>query len=455
MGFKIGREYRENIILAAPVMFGQAANVLTGLVDNYMLAHIGGVEGETALAACAAANAIFILVLLGGTGISYGMTPFVSYSHAQNDTHEIDRIFRNGQIINICIGVISALLLLVTAPILSSKALGQDPAVGPAAEQYLMIVGLSMIPVMIFQTYKQTSDGMSNTWPGMIAVIIANGINVVANYALIYGHWGFDAMGVQGAAWGTFISRIFLVFIMIGIFWNMKTFKHFILLHPLKEIKKRTIKKILGIGTPTSLQMLFEIGVFSAATLLAGRYGYSFQSAHQVAGQMSGLTYTFVSGLAVASTIRVSHFMGKNDMEGMKKACKSIYVMVITLMSIFGVSFIIFRNYIPAIFFPENEYMISITAPLFLVVAAFELFDGVQVVSQGALRGLQDVKTPTVITAIGYWVVAFPLAIVFSEWVGLKVLGIWIGLSLGLVFCAVMLTLRLYLKLKKMPHIKP
>lgn len=128
--------------------------------------------------------------------------------------------------------------------------------------------------------------------------------------------------------------------------------------------------------------------------------------------------------------------------------------MVITLMGIFCAAFIFFRRDIPAIFFPDNDYMIEITAPLFLVVAAFELFDGVQVVSQGALRGLQDVKYPTAISAIGYWVVAFPLAIFFSEVMELKVLGIWIGLSLGLVFCAVMLTLRLYLKLKKMPKIK-
>ena len=440
---KTENEYIANIRLAIPVMLGQSANVLTGLVDNYMLARIGGSEGELALSASATANAIFILILLIGTGISCGMTPFVAFSHAQCDQREIDRIFRNGWMLNIIIGILFAGLLYVSSPLLSHPALGQVDEITTLAIPYLRIVGLSLIPVMIFQSYKQTIDGIGITWAGMTATVIANLINIAANYALIYGHWGFEKMGVEGAAWGTFISRVALVITMILLIRFHRDLRHYINIKIFKDISRKTIKKILGIGLPTGLQMLFEVGVFSAAALLAGRYGQTYMSAHQIAAQVTGLTYTFVSGMAVAATIRVSHYLGLSDNRGIRRATRSAYIMVCSLMGLFGICYVIFNRDIPSLFFDESSSVVAITAPLFIYAAIFELFDGIQVVSQGALRGLQDVKIPTLITAAGYWAVAFPLAVILGVWYDMKTEGIWIGLASGLIFCAIMLTLRL------------
>ena len=238
------KQFRPNIRLAAPVMFGQAANVFVGLVDNYMVARIGGAEGQTALAAGAAANAVFILVLLMGTGISCGMTPLVSYSHAANDRGEIRNILRNGFVMNLIVGIAFALLIYFIAPILQHPALGQTEAVGRLAVPYLRIVGFSLIPVMIFQSYKQLADGMSNTWPGMLALILANGINVAGNYAFIYGNWGAPRLGLEGAAWGTFISRVCLIFIVIAVLYFRPAFRPYVWMNMFRDIKARMIKKI-------------------------------------------------------------------------------------------------------------------------------------------------------------------------------------------------------------------
>lgn len=206
------RQFRPNIALAAPVMFGQAANVFVGLVDNYMVARLGGDEGQTALAAGAAANAVFILILLLGTGISCGMTPLISYSYAEKDDKGIRNILRNGFAMNLAVGIVLTALVYFTAPILQHPALGQTEAVGRLAVPYLRIVGFSLIPLMIFQTYKQLSDGMSDTWPGMLALILSNLVNIVGNYVFIYGHWGAPRLGLKappGGRSGPDLSGVF------------------------------------------------------------------------------------------------------------------------------------------------------------------------------------------------------------------------------------------------------
>lgn len=443
-------QLRPNIALAAPVMFGQAANVFVGLVDNYMVAQIGGTEGQTALAAAAAANAVFILVLLLGTGISCGMTPLISYRHAGNDRPGIRKVLESGLAVNLTVGIVLAVSTYFAAPLLQHPALGQTEAVGRLACPYLRIVGFSLIPVMVFQSYKQLSDGMSDTRTGMIALVIANLINVAANYAFIYGHWGAPALGLEGAAWGTFISRVCLVFIIVAVLYARPAYRSFVRIgNPFGMASRSTMRKVLAIGFPTGLQMLFEVGLFSACAILAGRFGETALAAHQIVGQMTGFTYTFVSGLAVAATIRVSYYLGRGQTDRLRLAASSLILTVLSIMAVFGVGYIVFREAIPR-FFIDTQQLVSMAAPLFVVAAGFQLFDGLQVVCQGALRGLYDVKVPTVINAVGYWVIAFPLAVYLSVFRQMQTLGIWIGIAIGLVFCALLLTLRLYNRLRKM-----
>ena len=218
---------------------------------------------------------------------------------------------------------------------------------------------------------------------------------------------------------------------------------------PWKGLHRRSLRKILSIGIPTGLQMLFEVGLFSLCAILAGRFGEASLAAHQIVGQMTGFTYTFVSGLAVAATIRVSYYLGKKAPEHLHLAAYSLVATVLSIMAVFGVGYIVLREAIPR-FFIDSEELITIAAPLFIIAAAFQVFDGLQVVCQGALRGMCDVKVPTVITAIGYWVIAFPLAVYLSTYLNMKTTGIWIGIATGLVFCAIMLTFRLRHQIKKL-----
>ena len=290
---------------------------------------------------------------------------------------------------------------------------------------------------------------MSDTWPGMLALILSNLVNIVGNYVFIYGHWGAPRLGLEGAAWGTFISRICLVFFVVAVLYYRKTYRPYVWINLWKNIHRRTLRKILSIGIPTGLQMLFEVGLFSLCAILAGRFGEASLAAHQIVGQMTGFTYTFVSGLAVAATIRVSYYLGKKDPEHLRLAAYSLVATVLSIMAIFGLGYIVLREAIPR-FFIDSEELITIAAPLFIIAAAFQVFDGLQVVCQGALRGMYDVKVPTVITAIGYWVIAFPLAVYLSTYLNMKTTGIWIGIATGLVFCAIMLTFRLRHQIKKL-----
>jgi MATE family multidrug resistance protein len=307
-----------------------------------------------------------------------------------------------------------------------------------------------LIPLIIFQGYKQFADGMSETKYSMWATILGNVVNVVLNYLFIYGIWIFPELGIIGAGIGTIVSRFVMLGYMHYMMQKKEKFHPFFEKFSLKNIKKEMNMKIIHIGAPSAMQMFFEVGLFTGAIWLSGLLGIVNQAANQIALSLASFTFMFAMGLSVAASIRVGNQKGLGDYKQLRIVAFSIFLLVIVVETFFALIFVLFHTQLPALFVDMNNAhdlavnteVVTIAAQLLLVAAVFQISDGIQVVFLGALRGLQDVKVPMYITFVAYWVVGFPISIYLGLYTELKGAGIWIGLLAGLSIAALFLYIR-------------
>jgi MATE family multidrug resistance protein len=311
---------------------------------------------------------------------------------------------------------------------------------------------------VIFEALKRFSDGLSNTKHPMYATIVANIINVAINYLLIFGSFGFPKLGIIGAGIGTLISRVIMVIFLWIIFTKNKRFKLYVTKIKFKITNIKIFKKITDIGLPSAFQMLFEVGIFTAAIWMSGVLGKNYQAANQIAFNLSAMTFMVGIGLGVAATIRVGNQKGLSDFVSLRKIAFSIFLLTALIEIIFALMFFILKDWLPTLYLDtenisktiENGEVILIASKLLLIVALFQIFDGLQVVILGALRGLQDVKIPTLITFIAYWLIGFPICFYLGLYTPLKSIGIWIGLLISLAVSSILLYLRFNYLSKKL-----
>jgi MATE family multidrug resistance protein len=267
---------------------------------------------------------------------------------------------------------------------------------------------------------------------------------------LIYGIWIFPKLGILGAALGTVLSRIMMVVFMHYLMKRNSSLKKYFKNFSFKEIRKSILKKIINLGLPSAMQMLFEVTLFTAAIWLSGSLGKNSQAANQIALILASSTFMVAMGLSVTAMIRVSHTKGMNDYKNLIVVARSIFLLAIILETFFAIIFVVFHNFLPHLFLNmsdstqmlDNEEIILITSKLLLIAAIFQISDGIQVVVLGALRGLQDVKIPMYITFVAYWVIGFPISYYLGKYTELKAVGIWIGLLAGLTAAALFLYIR-------------
>ena len=437
---------KKNFLLAYPVMISQLGHMMVNVADSVMVGQLGALP----LAGASLANVIFHLLLTFGIGISYGMTPLVATADGEGNTEKSSEVLKHGLLINTVTGVLLFIIVFLGGNILFY--LNQPKDVVQMAIPYLNIVTLSLIPLMVFQTFRQFAEGLSYTKQAMIIVIGSNLINVGLNYILIYGKLGFEPMGLNGAGWASFIARIILaIWIFVYIYYN-KRFREYRAGFSLSGFKKKLTKKILSIGVPAGMQYIFEVGAFGFAVIMIGWIGTKALAAHQIAINLAAISYMAASGLSAAATIRVGNQLGKKDFPTLRAAAFTIYGMVITFMTFCAILFIVGRYFLPSLYINDPE-VIGIAASLIIIAGFFQLSDGVQVVSLGALRGMEDVKVPTLMTFIAYWALALPLGYFFGFPLGFGAQGVWYGLLIGLTIVAIVmfwrfnkLTLRLYHK---------
>ncbi|WP_396167685.1 MATE family efflux transporter [Flavobacterium sp.] len=438
------KEFSYNLQLAYPVILGMLGHTLIGIVDNFMVGNLGSTE----LAAVSLGNSFIFIGMSLGIGFSTAITPFIAEADAEKNDKKIRTTFHHGLLLCTILGVAIFVLIVLAKPIM--RLMNQPVAVVELASPYIDWVAFSLIPVIIFQGYKQFADGLSQTKYSMYAIYLANVVHVFFNYVLIYGVWGFPKLGILGAALGTVISRIMMVVFMHYIMKHNSAFKRYFKNFTFKEIKKSILMKIINLGFPSAMQMLFEVALFTAAIWLSGSLGKNSQAANQIALTLASSTFMVAIGFSVTAMIRVSNYRGLKDYNELIVIARSIFLLTIMVEVFFGALFVISHRFLPHLFLNmtdiaqqlDNAEIIIIASKLLLVAAVFQISDGMQVVVLGALRGLQDVKIPMYITFVAYWVVGFPISYYLGKYTNLGATGIWIGLLAGLTSAAFFLYIR-------------
>ncbi len=432
----------DTIKLSYPVIIGQAGVIMMGVVDNIL---VGGL-GATALAAASVANSLFVLIFILGIGVCTSVTPLTAISVGAGKEQECGTIFTQGHIVNI---VVSILLMFITYFAADFYyLLHQSPEVVKLATPYTKILALSMVPVLIFQTNKQFIEGLSVVRPGMVITITANIINLLVGWILIYGKFGMPRLGLNGAGVATFSSRIFMALTISVYIFSSSQFKKLNLSLRIKKINMVIIRKILSLGVPSAIQYFFEVGAFSMAAIMVGWLGVAQLASHQIALNLASISFMCTLGISTAGSIRVANGVGRRDTTEIRRAGFTAILLGETLMACFGLIFIIFRKDLPA-FYIHDPSVISIASSLLVIAALFQIFDGTQAVGIGILRGLTDVKGPTIITFVAYWIIGLPVGYLLGFNLKLGVQGVWIGLMAGLITSAVLLTLRFNHKSKQ------
>lgn len=432
--------------LAYPVMIGQLGIIMMGVVDSIMVGRLGSVP----LAAASLGNSLIFIILIVGIGCSIVISPLVAILVGGKRYTECGVYFRQSLLVNVLLSF--AMIAVIFIGVNFIYKLNQPPEVIELTVVYMSIVGLSALPLMIYQTYKQFIEGLSIMKPAMVIAILANIINAFANWVLIFGELGFPKLGLAGAAWATFSSRVFMaVAIMIYVMKNEK-FKQFDVTFHFRGINFPIIKKILRLGLPSGFQYFFEVGAFSFAVIMIGWIGANELAAHQIAINLASISFMAVLGISQAASIRVGNAMGEQNIAKIRKAGFTGIALGASIMSLAGISFILLNNFLPTLYI-DDEAVISIASRLIIIAALFQLSDGTQAVGIGVLRGLTDVKGPTIITFVAYWIISLPIAYILAFNFNLGVDGVWIGLLIGLTASAILLTLRFNYKSKHIIHI--
>lgn len=439
------REFSKNAKLAYPIILGQVAHMLVALADNIMVGKLGAAQ----LAAVSLGNTLIFIAMSVGIGFSFSITPLVAEADAQKNDLKVRSVLSNGLLLCTINGGLLTILLFFAEPILYK--MDQPKEVVDLALPYMRWVSFSLIPLMIFQAFKQFSDGLSRTEVSMYVAIIANIINVAVNYILIYGKFGAPAMQVEGAAVGTFISRVIMAALLIILLYRKAELK--IYFTNLRDWSLKTTKKLLNLGLPSAMQMFFEVSLFTAAIFLSGFLGTQFQAANQIALNLSALTFMFGVGLSVTATIRVANQFGNQDFEELKRIARSLFLMTFIMEVFFATCFVVFHEYLPYIYINDVE-VIDLAANLLLIAALFQISDGFQVVILGALRGMQDVWVPSWICFLSYWLFGLPVMYYLGVHTDLRLNGIWIGLLTGLTLSSLLMYFRFRKLLKRQTYLK-
>ena len=447
------KEFSYNWKLASPVMLGMLGHTFVSFVDNIMVGQLGTAE----LAAVSLGNSFMFIAMSIGIGFSTAITPLIAEADSSNNFSKAKSTFKHGLFLCTIIGISMFLLLFFSKSILHSNFLDQPKEVVALAIPYLDLVAFSLIPLIIFQAFKQFSDGLSMTKYPMYATIIANIVNIILNYIFIFGKFGFPAYGIIGAAYGTLISRFIMVIYLWFLLAKNERSKRFVTNIKILVLESTMLKKITSLGAPSAMQMFFEIVIFTAAIWLSGLLGKNPQAANQIALNLSSMTFMVAMGLGVAAMIRVGNHKGLLKFKELRRIAFSIFLFAVILAVAFAILFFIFRFQLPKIYVDLSDVsnlndsieVVNIAAKLLLIAAIFQISDSVQVVVLGALRGLQDVNIPTLITFISYWIIGFPISFFLGKENILGSVGIWIGLLAGLSSASILLYLRFnYLTLK-------
>ena len=427
------REIKLTALLALPISMGQLGHVLTGVADYTMLGHTEPLD----MAGATFATSVFFPIMILGLGFGLGLTPLVANANGARDRDKLKTLFRTSLKLSLLLGLgLFAFLFWLSSHL---DWFNQPDDVLEACRKYFMLISVSIIPIMIFQALKTFLEGLKDTLTPMIISLLSNALNVLLNYLFIFDHGSFGGMGIEGAGWATLISRVFMVVAFVGVYLWRKRLRT-ILAASLKQLSKFAhLKEILNIGLPISTYMFFEVTAFSAATFMMGWISDDHISAHQAALSLASISFVVCMGVGNAGSIRTATYVGEKRLRKIKGVVVSVVTISLILSSIAALIFLVFKDSLPLIFVDAQEtQIVEFTSVMLLYAALFQFSDGLQVIFQGLLQGIGDVKIPSLIAIASYWAVGLPLGywLAFHTSVGYS--GVWIGLSVGLTISAIL-----------------
>lgn len=422
--------------LSLPIIFGELAQMSLHLIDSAMI----GAVGYKQLAAAALVISVINIPFVVGIGVTVSVSQMVSLAHGKSDEKLISHYFYNGFWLCAWFAVIISLALVFGTDVLFR--LGQDAEVARLAQPFMRLLGVSLVPMILFLALKHFADGLQKTRAAMILSFVAVPLNVFFNWLLIYGNLGFPRLELIGAGWATLLTRTLIFLILGAIVLRHSAFREYTRIRGEQwKLRARTLKDLLYIGIPTGLQMGLEVGAFAVSAILIGTIDAVSLAAHQIAITLAAMTFMVSVGLSQGSSIRTSNALGRVDWQAISAIGKSTLIISLLFGSFCAASFIVLRHSLP-LTFNDEAAVVALASTLLLYAAFFQISDSLQAIAAGLLRGIKDVKIPTILIAVAYWLVGIPSGYLLAFHFNLGAVGMWLGFIIGLTFSALFLTVR-------------
>jgi MATE family multidrug resistance protein len=436
-GISFFGELRTTLALALPIVVGQVGQTLMGVTDSVMIGRVGTVP----LAAAAFANGICNMVFIVGVGLLLPVAVMTARAHGARQARECAEYLRHGVAMAALVGAVTLTFLLLLATQLGH--FGQPPEVLDEMGGYYVFLTLSLLPSLFFQVFKQYSEALGHPWVPMAILLACVGLNAGLNWIFIYGHFGFPAWGLAGAGLATLIARLLACLALWAWLARLPDLRAEWPPRWIGALEGTRLREMFRIGVPASGQWLFEAGAFTAAAVMMGWIGTVPLAAHQIALSCAAFTFMFPLGLSSAVAVRLSKSVGEARREALRPIGFGALLAGFAVMAAFGLIFAFGGRWLARGFTPEAD-VVALAAQLLIVAGVFQIFDGGQVVGAGALRGLHDVKIPTLITFVAYWILALPGGYLLAFHTRLGSTGVWVGLAAGLGCAAVLLGWRFH-----------
>ncbi|WP_046244715.1 MATE family efflux transporter [Hymenobacter terrenus] len=426
---------RPTLLLAYPVMLSQLGHVLVNFVDSVVVGHIGKVP----LAAVGVGVSTTSVLLVLGVGLSMGSVPLVAAADGRRDLPALGRLLVASVWMSALAGLVLAGLGQLVPPFM--HLLGQPPEVVVLAGPWVRVISLSLFPLMVFQGFREFAEGLGLTRQAMWLSVLGNVFNGLLCYALVHGRWGAPELGMMGSAWATLTARTLMAAAMAAYVLRARRLRAERSAIASWLPAAATIRRVVALGAPIGVQMALEVGAFGLSLLMAGWLGVTTEAAHKVAIDVASMTYMAASGIAAAATIRVGNLRGAGDLLAARRAGFAAYWLTFGFMGAMGLLLVLTRHVVPYIYITDPQ-VVAQASTLLLIAALFQVSDGLQVVGLGTLRGLEDVKVPSVVALLAYWAVALPLGYFLGFKLHLGAPGVWTGLLVGLSIVAGVLLVR-------------
>jgi multidrug resistance protein, MATE family len=434
--------YTRLLKLAIPLVLTQAGQMTVQLIDSAMVGRFGTAE----LAAASFANSIYVVIMLFGLGVFLGITPMIGRACGAQDDRQAAAIMKSGFVLSAVL--IPVITLLAWSMVWIMPHMGQTPEVVRLAIPFYRLLVIALIPFLLFTMMKQIGEGLGNTVVELIATIAANVITIVLNYILIFGKLGFPALGLMGAGYSTLIARLSMPLLLFYGFWRLKPIRYYFILMGKTRAILQDVMSLFSMGLPIAIQLVLEVSAFTISAIMMGWLGDVSLAAHQVAMGLASFTFMIANGVAMATTIRVSYQMGTRNSESIENVAYSALHLVLAYMGLCALGFTLLRHQLPLVFTTDIR-VIEQAASLIMIAALFELFDGLQVVSLGILRGFADVRAPMFIAGISYMVIGLTTSYLCAFTFKMGPEGIWYGFLAGLAIAGILLALRIRKKIRE------